>query len=218
MKTPCYDTILTDTWFLVAESFHFQNSKIPPGIFLAQIPNPGHGITKPEWSPDVNHTRPIPITASICLDFATPSPFADLDSRPGLILAPARTWDRTVGYAMWLQAKQRAEELNSIVLWCDGGDGGVSGVAGGGFNDVSLVGSGSFVQTIGVQYPFDGRRTPYGHIGDSALILLLSLTLVSPAFKHFSQMVYGIQRVAGRFVHGRTSVPNSLPPQNLIDV
>jgi len=221
LKISCDYTILMDTCLLVAESFHFQNSKMPPSIFLAQIPKPKHGVTKPEWSPDGNRT--IPITASICLDFATPSPFADLDSRPGLILAPARTWDRTVGYAMWLQAKQRAEELNSMVLWCDGGDGGVSGVAGGGFNDVSQVGSGSFVQTIGVQYPFDARRPFYGHIGDSALILLWVsiLTSASPVFNLFSQLIYGIQRVARSFMHGRTPAPDSLQnaaQQNLIDV
>ena len=58
-----------------------------------------------------------------------------------------------------------------MVLWCDGGEGGVSGVAGGGFNEVTQVGSGSFVRTIGVQYPFDTRRSLFAVLGDSFLIL-----------------------------------------------
>lgn len=111
------------------------------------------------------------MTASICLDFAQASPFAELETRPALILAPARTWDPTVGYAMWLQAKQRAEELGAMVLWCDGGEGGVSGVAGGGFGDVTQVGVGSFVRSIGIQYPFDERRTLYARFGDFVLVL-----------------------------------------------
>jgi len=133
---------------------------------------------KIEWGPAPNHTRFIPLTSSICLDFASPSPFTDLPSRPGLILAPARTWERTVGYAMWLQARQRAEELQSIVLWCDGGEGGVSGVAGSGYNDVFQVGSGSFVRTIGIQYPFNHQKTPFARFGDSFLIFFWLLVFV----------------------------------------
>jgi hypothetical protein len=72
---------------------------------------------------------------------------------------------------MWLQAQQRAAELQSIVLWCDGGEGGVSGVAGRGFNDVVQVGSGSFVRTIGIQYPFDDQKTYFARFGDTILIL-----------------------------------------------
>jgi hypothetical protein len=72
---------------------------------------------------------------------------------------------------MWLQAQQRAAELQSIVLWCDGGAYGVSGVAGRGFNDVVQVGSGSFVRTIGIQYPFDDRKTYFARFGDTILIL-----------------------------------------------
>ena len=72
---------------------------------------------------------------------------------------------------MWLQAKQRAAELDATVLWCDGGEGGVSGVAGRGYNDVYQVGSGSFTRNIGIQYPFDSRPTFFARIGDSVLIL-----------------------------------------------
>jgi hypothetical protein len=79
---------------------------------------------------------------------------------------------------MWLQAQQRAAELQSIVLWCDGGEGGVSGVAGHGFSDVVQVGSGSFVRTIGIQYPFDDQKTYFARFGDSVLILLWILLFV----------------------------------------
>lgn len=202
---------LSDNNLAVAESYRLKKSTTPPSLFYAQVPNPGHGISNPEWAPNGTHTRPIPVSASICLDFANPSPFAELDVRPGLILAPARTWDRTVGYAMWLQAKQRAEELGSLVLWCDGGDGGgMGGVGGGRYNDINQVGTGSFVQTIGVQYPFDNRRTIYARFGDSPLILVW-FSIIGPSFFGFSQFIGGARRV-GDFIRGLRS------QQNLIDV
>jgi hypothetical protein len=83
---------------------------------------------------------------------------------------------------MWLQAKQRAEELQSMVLWCDGGEGGVSGVAGNGFNDVVQVGSGSFVRTIGIQYPFNDQKTPFARWGNSFLILFWLLVFFPGRF------------------------------------
>lgn len=139
-------------------------------MYTIDLPPP-KGVKKADWAPGPNYTRPIPLTASICLDFTAPSLFVDLDSKPALILAPARTWDVSIGYAMWKQAKQRAEEMGSMILWCDGGEGGVSGVGGGGFGDVQRVGSGSWVKTIGIAYPFNNRRTPYAYYGDSTLLL-----------------------------------------------
>lgn len=150
----------------VAESYRLRHSTLPPSIFEASIPRPKE-IPKDQWG---GNTRPVQLTSSICLDFANPTPFAELEERPALILAPARTWDPTVGNAMWLQARQRANELDSMVLWCDGGEGGVSGVGGGVFEDVTQVGPGSFVRTIGVQYPFDSRRSLFAVFGDSFLI------------------------------------------------
>jgi len=161
-----------------AESFSLTHSSTPPTIFEMELGPPSKEFKKIEWAPPPSYTRSIPLTSSICLDFASPAPFVDLPSRPALILAPARTWDRTVGYAMWLQARQRAEELQSIVLWCDGGEGGVSGVAGtGGFNDVQ-AGSGSFVRTIGIQYPFSGQKTGFARWGNFFLILCWFFVLV----------------------------------------
>lgn len=155
----------------VAESFSLSHSTIPPTIFTLDLIHP-KDVNKTEWAPGPNFTRPIALTASICLDFAHPSQFKELDSRPALILAPARTWDVSVGSAMWSQAKQRAEEMGSMVLWCDGGDGGVSGIAGRGFHDVTQVGSSSWVRTIGIQYPFDEHQTAYAYLDHKFTSLL----------------------------------------------
>jgi len=209
-----------------AESFSLSYSSTSPSIFEVELAVP-KGIKKIDWAPAPNYTRSIPLTSSICLDFASHSPFSDLPSRPGLILAPAKTWERTVGYAMWLQARQRAEELQSIVLWCDGGKGGVSGVAGSGFNEVIQVGSGSFVRTIGIQHPFNHQKTPFARFGDSFLILFWFLVLAPgrvymPTFKHTSMPFsylwdkihciggYLWQRINGASQHSSMEAPNIL--------
>ncbi|KAF8973606.1 hypothetical protein BDZ97DRAFT_1775912 [Flammula alnicola] len=208
----------------VAESYRLTHSTAPPTLFEAQLPKPHKYIPSKQWGHGPDYTRPLPLTSSICLDFAAPFPFAALESRPALILAPARTWDRTVGNAMWLQAKQRAEELDSMILWCDGGEGGVSGVAGGGFNDVTQVGSGSFIRTIGIQYPFDSQRTPYARFGDFTLILFWIFAL-GPGFiprvpfgnlqfKFARRGIYsGIQTFRGWIGHGQTE---RAPEQDLL--
>ena len=69
--------------------------------------------------------------------------------------------------SMWDQARSRAAELGSSILWCDGGDGGVSGVAGPGINEIVQVGQGSWVRNIGIDRPF-GRKdqTMYAKRGD----------------------------------------------------
>jgi hypothetical protein len=66
----------------------------------------------------------------------------------------------------------RAEEIGSMVLWCDGGEGGVSGISGGGMNEVTQVGSGSWTRTIGIQWPFKQTRTAYAVLGDLAALVL----------------------------------------------
>jgi len=143
-------------------------------MFTLELTHP-KDVNKTDWAPGPNYTRPIALTASICLDFAHPLQFAELQSRPALILAPARIWDVSVGLAMWNQAKLRAEEMGSMVLWCDGGDGGVSGIAGGGFHDITQVGSGSWFRTIGIQYPFDNHRTAYAYFNNLTLVLFWAL-------------------------------------------
>lgn len=61
--------------------------------------------------------------------------------------------------------------MDSMVLWCDGGKGGVSGVAGGGIDEIMHVGEGSWTRTIGLQWPFDEGRTVYARFGDTYILL-----------------------------------------------
>jgi len=82
---------------------------------------------------------------------------------------------------MWKQASQRAHEIDSSLLWCDGGEGGVSGIVGRGMNEVFQVGAGSWVRTIGVQHPFnEQRRTVYAQYGNSVLLLFWALLSSAP--------------------------------------
>ena len=62
---------------------------------------------------------------------------------------------------MWEQARARAEEAGSMVLFCDGGAQGASGVAGQGIREPFQFGSGSWTRSVGMQWPFDQRRTLY---------------------------------------------------------
>jgi len=140
---------------------------------------PPSGTRKTDWAEGPDYTRPIPITSSICLDFASQSLFLSLDSRPALILAPARTWHPSVGRAMWNQARQRAHETGSTVLWCDGGEGGFSGIIGGGFEEPLQFGEGSWTKTIGLTYPFSERKTVFtsawvGDLGGFLVVLMLT--------------------------------------------
>ncbi|KAF8560188.1 hypothetical protein OG21DRAFT_1401043 [Imleria badia] len=154
------------------ESFSKIPSVDPPAVTRWQLKAP-KGVTKPEWAPGSNHTRPLLVTSSICLDFTSPTVFTNLDSRPSLIMGPARTWDTTVGLAMWEQAKARADELGSMVLWCDGGSMGVSGIGGGGIREPMQVGGGSWMRTVGIQYPSDENRTLYAKGGDISVLAFL---------------------------------------------
>ncbi|KIJ54645.1 hypothetical protein M422DRAFT_153109 [Sphaerobolus stellatus SS14] len=140
----------------IAESFSQITLNEDPSVEVIQYPRP-NDIPKKEW--DGHDTRPISITASICLDFA--APLTSLESRPSLILAPAKTWHVGVGRAMYEMARARGEEVGAEVLWCDGGAGGLSGVAG----DVQ-VGGGSWVKRIGVAYPPEEKKTVYAFGGD----------------------------------------------------
>ncbi|KAI9444715.1 hypothetical protein H4582DRAFT_838771 [Lactarius indigo] len=142
----------------IAESFSLTESKREPELYELEL----RGTNKnKKWTPAPPYERTIPLTAAICLDFSSPSIFSSLDSRPALILAPAQTWHRDVSMAMWEQARARAEEAGSMVLFCDGGAQGASGVAGQGMREPFQFGSGSWMRFVGVQWPFNQRRTPY---------------------------------------------------------
>ena len=149
-----------------------------PEIYTLPL-GPPTGTRKSDWAEGPDHTRPIPLTASICLDFASQSSFLSLDSRPALILAPARTWHPSVGLAMWNQARQRAHETGSTILWCDGGEGGLSGIIGGGFEEPLQFGEGSWTKTIGLTYPFPEDKTVFtsawgGNLGAFIVVWVLA--------------------------------------------
>ncbi|KAI9452565.1 hypothetical protein BJY52DRAFT_1124265 [Lactarius psammicola] len=143
---------------LSPESFSLTESKRDPELYELEL----HGTNKnKKWTPAPPYERTIPLTAAICLDFSSPSIFSSLDSRPALISAPAQTWHRDVSMAMWEQARARAEEAGSTVLFCDGGAQGASGVAGQGIREPFQFGSGSWSRFVGVQWPFSQHRTLY---------------------------------------------------------
>jgi len=142
----------------IAESFSLTESESEPELYELEL----RGTNKnKKWTPAPPYDRSITLTAAICLDFSSPSIFSSLDSRPALILAPAQTWHRDVSMAMWEQARARAEEAGSMVLFCDGGDQGASGVAGQGIREPFQFGSGSWTRSMGVQWPFNQNRTLY---------------------------------------------------------
>lgn len=204
------------------ESFSAIPSTEPPTIYNFEL-GPPKWATRSEWSSTPNHTRPVTITSSICLDFAFSSAFSSLDSRPALILAPARTWDPTISLAMWEQAKSRANEIGSMVLWCDGGSTGVSGVGGGGISEIMQLGSGSWTRTISLQFPFDQRRTVYAVVGDfGVLVLLVAIMGGGSAFRHLpalSSSLSGSRSVLQAVPLLRRLFPDRRRDQeNLIDV
>ncbi|KIM31982.1 hypothetical protein M408DRAFT_327359 [Serendipita vermifera MAFF 305830] len=136
----------------LVESFPQVKGTAPPSVINITLGSK----KKPsaQWS--------ITLSGSICLDFAHSS--HDLESRPSLILGPARTWHTNVGRVMMEMAKQRADELGTRVLWCDGGEGGLSGVVGMGESSLQ-VGPGTWVQRLSFEIPVEGKRTVFGTVG-----------------------------------------------------
>ncbi|KAJ7070802.1 hypothetical protein C8F01DRAFT_975742 [Mycena amicta] len=172
----------------VAESFRLSPGIDPPTLFTLQL-GPPAWMKKATQRSSWGRTRPIDITASICLDFTMPSLFSALETRPGLILAPANTWDRAIGNRMWEEVKQRANELGTVALWCDGGKGGVSGVAGAGYNEVFQTGEGAWSRFIGLPFPFDSSPTFYGRFG--ALPAIVAVWLLLTGSSGFPLLVAG---------------------------
>lgn len=180
----------------VAESYAMTPSTEPPALFTLPLKKPSD-IPKSEWGQPPTYTRPIPLSASICLDFAAPNPFAALESRPALLLGPAYTWDVEIGRMMFAQGAQRARELGAAVLWCDGGENGVSGVAGDGVDKSMQVGRGSWVRTIAVPHPFSEQQTWFGQFGHGLPLLLVWLLVLGSAAPRLPGMAGTVQRVAG---------------------
>ncbi|EJD03681.1 uncharacterized protein FOMMEDRAFT_133077 [Fomitiporia mediterranea MF3/22] len=143
------------------ESYAMVAYSSPPELYDYQL------VTKRNSRGKAIESLTVPITGSICLDFAHPMPFNRLPRRPSLILGAARTWYPSLGVTMWEHAKARAEEVGSAVLWCDGGEQGISGVGGRGMGggEIVQVGPGSWVRTIGLEIEANHERTAYAFIG-----------------------------------------------------
>ncbi|KAI0294957.1 hypothetical protein BC826DRAFT_1009641 [Russula brevipes] len=148
----------------IAESFSLTPSKDVPKIYELELQ--GSNKNK-KWTPVPPYDRTISLTAAICLDFSSPKIFTSLDS----------TWHHDVSMAMWEQAKARAEEAGSMVLFCDGGAQGASGVSGHGIQEPVQFGSGSWTRTIGVEWPFNQRRTLYMWGGEALQVGIVWLLL-----------------------------------------
>jgi len=185
----------------VAESFQLTESRDDPEIYELEL----HGSNKnKKWTPIPPYDRTIPLTAAICLDFSSPTVFTSLGSRPALILAPAQTWHRDVSTAMWEQARARAEEAGSMVLFCDGGAQGASGVAGHGIREPVQFGSGSWTRTVGVEWPFNQRRTLYMWGGEALQFGIVWLLLGAGwATEVLVLRRDGVRRTAISFAHLR---------------
>ena len=166
-----------------------------PTIYKLPL-GPPSGTPKSDWAEAPDYTRSIPVTSSICLDFSSQTAFLSLESRPALILAPARTWHPSVGLAMWNQARQRAQETGSTILWCDGGEGGLSGLIGGGFEEPLQFGEGSWTKTIGLTYPFPEKKTVFMRIGNIGGFLAILILMGSRGF---------VVQVLGMALHSRES-------------
>ncbi|KAJ7596815.1 hypothetical protein C8J56DRAFT_771700 [Mycena floridula] len=163
----------------LVESFSFRSSTEPPRIQRLELQAHKHQ----GWGTKM---RPLDVTASICLDLAIPGAFNQLESRPALILAPARTWSTSVGHVMWNQANQRAREINAMYLWCDGGEEGLSGIGGRGIDEATQIGPGSWVRNIGIEYPSPEQKTPYAFIGDAGIFFIAWILVLGTSFLPFN--------------------------------
>ncbi|KAF8319921.1 hypothetical protein DL93DRAFT_2074203 [Clavulina sp. PMI_390] len=161
----------------ITESFSMIHSTKPPPFHTLHIP---YKKTGKNW-----RTRPVVITAAICLDFAHPSTLllAEPDDpnekspprRADVVLAPGKTWDVRIGEMMHEQVALRADEVGSIGLWCDRG--GISGVVGRGESGAQR-GVQTFMHTISIPYDPEEKVQPhhatfYARMGDMVSVLLI---------------------------------------------
>jgi hypothetical protein len=180
----------------VVESFPQVEGKIPPSVIEITLGSKQKKTA--QWN--------ITLSAGVCLDFAHPA--HDLASKPSLILGPARTWHRNVGRVMMEMATQRANELGTRVLWCDGGDGGLSGVVGMGQSGVQ-VGHGTWVQRLSFDVPVDAKKTMYGTVGTfPGLLFVWSLVFTNIPMAVLPSMMHrafwnAIQGRVVRFINER---------------
>lgn len=83
---------------------------------------------------------------------------------------------------MWEQAKARAAETGASIVWCDGGRGGLSGIADGRYSEIVQVGPGSWTKPLGVPYPFDERRRTFYERGGQLAALGAVWTVVAAGY------------------------------------
>ena len=174
-------------------------------------------ITIPGTTRNRKIKRELPVTTSICLDFA--HPFPATESKPAVILAPARTWDLHVGRAMYEQAKARADEVDAILLWCDGGEGGLSGVVGKGHHSLRR-GEGSWAETVGIQWPFPGdphsRSWYHAHGSWGALGLAWGLLLLARPSATYGLLIGGTRKLKSHVKSVRDRNARVVPTEDLI--
>jgi len=187
----------------IAESFSLSKGIEPPPVFTIDLPK-ASGYNNSHWGSAPHATRPVPLTVSICLDFSSAASFSHLESRPAIILAPARTWNLDVGLTMWEQARARAEEIGSVVVWCDGGEGGVSGVAGDGYKEPMQIGQGSWTRTVGLPFPPNNGNT-FFILGGQWMAFASVWTMLGAG--------WGVQAllIGGGSIRGMRHISNLLP-------
>ena len=102
---------------------------------------------------------------------------------------------------MWEQAKARAAETGSVVVWCDGGKGGISGIATGAYSEIIQVGPGSWAKSLSFSYPFNEARTVYTWGGSTlAFIIVWSVTGIGAGIQVAWRLV-SLHRLGGpRFI------------------
>lgn len=121
---------------------------------------------------------------------------------------------------MYEQARMRADEVDAILLWCDGGEGGLSGVVGKGHHSVRR-GEGSWAEMVGIQWPFPddphSRSWYHAHGSWGALCLAWSLLLLAKPSSAYSLMSGGTRKLKGLVPSVRDRVAHRAPTENLID-
>lgn len=167
VSTPWMAEHRVKTLSIVTESFSQVSSDNPSDIVKLTL---GKG-------------RSISVAAAICLDNSFPLAIEPSSSRADLILAPAKTWQLSIGQAMLETASTRAAELQTRILWCDGGQGGLSSILGNAIREETQAGRGSFIKTIGISVA-DSSATFYGRNGAwASWCLIATFSLISLALE-----------------------------------
>jgi hypothetical protein len=104
--------------------------------------------------------------------------------------------------------------VGTTILWCDGGEGGLSGIIGGGFEEPHQFGEGSWTKTIGLTHPFPEQKTVFtstwvGNIGGFLFIWILTGSGLVPRAAMGLSRAKGSSlgwNIATQAVHGLTGL------------